>query len=170
VPIGTGHNLTVLTVTVCHTLETVSQRRLLPTVTCKEVRVAHLLVVDDEPRIARLVSRVLVSHGYDVETAGTGEEALLKAAERDFDLVILDLLLPGIDGHTVLRELLARDSRARVLVLSALGDFEVRAQCLEEGAVDYVSKPFAVADLLARVDAQLADAPSEVPPAGRSTA
>jgi DNA-binding response OmpR family regulator len=139
-------------------------------VTCKEVRVAHLLVVDDEPRILRLVSRVLVSHGHDVETASTGEEALVKAAALDFDLVILDLLLPGIDGHTVLRELLAGNSRARVLVLSALGDVEAREQCLQEGAVDYVAKPFAVADLLDRVDVQLAQAPTEAPPAGWRTA
>lgn len=131
---------------------------------------ALLLVVDDEPRIARLVSRVLVSQGHDVETASTGEEALLKAAARTFDLVILDLLLPGIDGHTVLRELLARNSRARVMVLSALGDLEARAQCLREGAVDYVAKPFVVADLLARVDTQLARAPTDAPPADWRTA
>jgi len=132
--------------------------------------VAHLLVVDDEPRIVRLVSRVLESQGHAVETASTGEEALLKAAALDFDLVILDLLLPGIDGHTVLRELLATNSRVRVLVLSALGDLEARAECLQEGAVDYVAKPFAVAELLARVDVQLAQAPTEVPPAGWRTA
>ena len=129
----------------------------------------HLLVVDDEPRIVRLVSRVLVSQGHDVETASTGEEALLKAAAFDFDLVILDLLLPGIDGHSVLRELLAKNSRARVLVLSALGDVEARAQCLREGAVDYVAKPFGLADFLARVDVQLAQATTEVPPAGWRT-
>jgi two-component system OmpR family response regulator len=139
-------------------------------VSCKEVRVAHLLVVDDEPRIVRLVSRVLVSQGYSVETASTGEEALLKAATVDFDLVILDLLLPGIDGHTVLRELLAKDSRARVMVMSALGDFEAREQCLQEGAVDYLAKPFALADLLAMVGAQLAQTPTEAPPADRTTA
>ncbi len=131
---------------------------------------AHLLVVDDEPRIVQLVSRVLVSQGHGVETASTGEEALLKAAAFNFDLVILDLLLPGINGHTVLRELLSRNSRARVLVLSALGDPEARAQCLRAGAVDYVAKPFALADLLARVDVQLAQAPTEVPPASRGTA
>jgi DNA-binding response OmpR family regulator len=139
-------------------------------VTCKEVRVAHLLVVDDEPRILRLLSRVLVSQGHGVETASTGEEGLLKAAAVDFDLVILDLLLPGIDGYAVLRELRARDSRARVLVLSASGDFEARAECLREGAGDYVAKPFALADLLARVEAQLAPAPTEAPPAGWRTA
>ena len=85
------------------------------------------------------------------------------AADRDFALVILDLLLPGIDGHGVLRELLARDSRARVLVLSAVGDVESRVQCLRAGAVDYLAKPFAVAELLARVDSRLAEAPTAAP-------
>ena len=121
---------------------------------------AHLLVVDDEPRIARFVSRALESQGHGVETARTGEEALLKAAALDFDLTILDLLLPGIDGHAVLRELLAQDSRARVLVLSAVGDVESRVQCLRAGAADYLAKPFAVAELLARVDSRLAQAPA----------
>jgi two-component system, OmpR family, response regulator len=125
--------------------------------------VAHLLVVDDEPRIARFVSRALGSQGHAVETARTGEDALLMAADRDFALVILDLLLPGIDGHGVLRELLARDSQARVLVLSAVGDVESRVQCLRAGAVDYLAKPFAVAELLARVDSRLAEAPTPAP-------
>jgi two-component system, OmpR family, response regulator len=125
--------------------------------------VAHLLVVDDEPRIARFVSRALESHGHAVETARTGEEALLKAHDHDFALVILDLLLPGIDGHAVLRELLARDSRTRVLVLSAVGDVESRVQCLRAGAVDYLAKPFAVAELLARVDSRLVDSPAAGP-------
>jgi two-component system copper resistance phosphate regulon response regulator CusR len=125
--------------------------------------VAHLLVVDDEPRIARFVSRALGSQGHAVETARTGEDALLMAADRDFALVILDLLLPGIDGHGVLRELLARDSQARVLVLSAVGDVESRVQCLRAGAVDYLAKPFAVAELLARVDSRLAEAPTPSP-------
>jgi DNA-binding response OmpR family regulator len=122
--------------------------------------VAHLLVVDDEPRIARFVSRALEAHGHSVVTARTGEDALQRAAEHDFALVILDLLLPGIDGHGVLRELLARDGSARVLVLSAVGDVESRVQCLRAGAVDYLAKPFAVAELLARVDSRLTDAPT----------
>jgi two-component system copper resistance phosphate regulon response regulator CusR len=125
--------------------------------------VAHLLVVDDEPRIARFVSRALESHGHTVEVARTGEEALLKAAEHEFALVILDLLLPGLDGHAVLRELVTRDSRSRVLVLSAVGDVESRVQCLRAGAVDYLAKPFAVAELLARVDSRLAETPSSTP-------
>jgi two-component system, OmpR family, response regulator len=124
---------------------------------------ARLLVVDDEPRIARFISRALESQGHAVETARTGEEALLKAAGHDYDLVILDLLLPGIDGHAVLRELLVQDSGMRVLVLSAVGDVESRVQCLRAGAVDYLAKPFAVAELLARVDSRLTEAPAPAP-------
>ena len=124
---------------------------------------AHLLVVDDEPRIARFVSRALESHGHAVVTARSGEDALVRAAEHDFDLVILDLLLPGIDGHAVLRELLAEDSAAKVLVLSAVGDVESRVQCLRAGAVDYLAKPFAVAELLARVDSRLTEARAAAP-------
>jgi len=125
--------------------------------------VAHLLVVDDEPRIARFVSRALESQGHIVEVARSGEDALAKAAEQDFALVILDLLLPGLDGHAVLRRLVARDSRARVLVLSAVGDVESRVQCLRAGAADYLAKPFAVAELLARVDSRLTEAPATAP-------
>lgn len=123
----------------------------------------RLLVVDDEPRIVRFISRALEAHGHAVESARTGEDALLKAADHDFDLIILDLLLPGIDGHAVLRELVAQDSGARVLVLSAVGDVESRVQCLRSGAVDYLAKPFAVAELLARVDSRLSEAPTPVP-------
>jgi two-component system copper resistance phosphate regulon response regulator CusR len=125
--------------------------------------VAHLLVVDDEPRIARFVSRALGSQGHVVETAGTGEEALLKARDRDFDLVVLDLLLPGLDGHEVLRQMVLQDRGMRVIVLSAVGDVESRVQCLRAGAVDYLAKPFAVAELLARVDSRLTEAPAAAP-------
>jgi two-component system copper resistance phosphate regulon response regulator CusR len=125
--------------------------------------VAHLLVVDDERRIARFVSRALESQGHVVETARTGEEALRKAAEQDFGLVILDLLLPGIDGYDVLTGLLAQDESARVLVLSAVGDVESRVQCLRAGAADYLAKPFAVAELLARVDSRLAEPSAPTP-------
>ena len=124
---------------------------------------ARLLVVDDEPRIARFISRALESQGHVVETARTGEDALVRAADHDFDLVILDLLLPGIDGHAVLRELLVQDPGTRVLVLSAVGDVESRVQCLRSGAVDYLAKPFAVAELLARVDSRLTEAPAPAP-------
>jgi two-component system, OmpR family, response regulator len=125
--------------------------------------VAHLLVVDDEARICRFVSRALEAHGHSVETARTGEDALEMASSRDFALILLDLLLPGLDGYEVLEQLVALDSTTRVLVLSAVGDVESRVQCLRMGAVDYLPKPFAVAELLARVDARLMEQPTRAP-------
>jgi DNA-binding response OmpR family regulator len=125
--------------------------------------VAHLLVVDDEPRICRFVSRALVAHGHLVETARTGEDALAAAGGGDFDLIVLDLLLPGIDGYDVLARLLAQNEQARVLVLSAVGDVESRVRCLRMGAMDFLPKPFAVAELLARVDSRLVARPTRPP-------
>ena len=121
---------------------------------------ARVLVVDDEPRICRFVSRALTAHGHTVETSTSGVDALQRAAERAFDLIVLDLLMPGIDGFAVLDSLLAQDSTTRVLVLSAVGDVEAKVQCLRRGAVDYLAKPFAIAELLARVDARLTEHPA----------
>jgi two-component system, OmpR family, response regulator len=126
---------------------------------------ARLLVVDDEPRICRFVSRALTAQGHVVETAVSGEDAIQRAAARPFDLVVLDLLLPGVDGFEVLQSLRAQDSSLRVLVLSAVGDIDARVHCLRMGAVDYLAKPFAVAELIARIDARLTDAPAR--PASR---
>jgi len=122
--------------------------------------VTRVLVVDDEPRICRFVSRALTAHGHSVETSTSGADALLRAAERTFDLVVLDLLMPGIDGFAVLDRLLALETVPRVLVLSAVGDVEAKVQCLRRGAVDYLAKPFAIAELLARVDARLTEHPA----------
>ena len=127
---------------------------------------ARVLVVDDEPRICRFVSRALTAHGHVVETSTGGADALARAAERSFDLVVLDLLMPGMDGFAVLNGLLERDGSSKVLVLSAVGDVEAKVQCLRGGAVDYLAKPFAIAELLARVDARLV-AHSAVPSTSR---
>lgn len=124
---------------------------------------ARLLVVDDEPRITRFVARALTAHGHTVDTTGTGEDALRLSGLQDYALVILDLLMPGIDGYEVLDQLRHTDSSARVMVLSAVGDVEARVQCLRMGAVDYLAKPFAVAELLARVDARLAGPAHKAP-------
>src|SRR5437763_13076919 len=116
---------------------------------------ARLLVVDDEPRICRFVSRALSAQGHVVETAVSGEDALERVAARPFDLVVLDLLLPGAEGFAVLQGLRAQDSSVRVLVLSAVGDVEARGHCLRDGAVGYLAKPFPVADPIAPVYARL---------------
>jgi two-component system KDP operon response regulator KdpE len=110
----------------------------------------RILVVDDEPEIVRTLRLVLTGHGYGVVTATTGEEALAEVAHRLPDLVLLDLMLPGIDGLEVLRQLRQR-SAVPVIVLSARGEELTKVQALDLGADDYVNKPFGASELLARV-------------------
>lgn len=120
-----------------------------------------ILVVDDEPGILRFIRRALESEGYTVFTASDGSEGLRLAAEHRPALVILDLVMPGLSGTAVLAALLTDRSDARVLVLSAVGDVQARVRCLDAGAVDFLPKPFAVAELLARVRSRLRDANGE---------
>jgi two-component system OmpR family response regulator len=125
----------------------------------------RLLVVDDEPRIVSFVSRALSAEGFRVDSAQDGARALQLARSGRYELVVLDLLLPGLDGLSVLRGILESRPEQRVLVLSALSDVESKVRCLELGATDFVSKPFALAELLARVRARLRH--SAGPPDGR---
>jgi DNA-binding response OmpR family regulator len=130
---------------------------------------ARLLVIDDEPEICRFVERALQSAGHDVTSCHDGMRGLQLAAERDFDLIVLDLAMPDVDGMMVLAAVLARDPAQRVIVLSARGAVDVRVACLERGAADFVAKPFAVRELLARVEARLsAHRDSSVPSTLRS--
>jgi DNA-binding response OmpR family regulator len=111
-----------------------------------------ILVVDDEPGIIRFVRRALESNGHTVLTAHDGSTALTLSGEHDPDLVILDLLMPGLSGLGVLAAILAERPQTRILVLSAVGDVQMRVRCLELGAADYLMKPFAIAELIARVN------------------
>jgi two-component system copper resistance phosphate regulon response regulator CusR len=113
--------------------------------------VARILVVDDEPRICRFVSRALEGDGHAVTTTGTGAEALKLAAKRHYALIVLDLMLPGIGGIEVLRRVIGVRPDQRVLVLSAIGDVATKVACFSSGAIDYLPKPFALAELVARV-------------------
>lgn len=115
---------------------------------------ARVLVVEDEPNIAEFIRRGLTYKGYEVEVAHTGEEALDLAWERPVDLVILDLMLPGIDGIEVCRRLRAAGEVA-IIVLTARDKIDDKVKGLEAGADDYVTKPFAFEELLARVRAAL---------------
>jgi len=115
----------------------------------------RLLVVDDEPRILDFLRRALGAHGYTVDTASDGEEALTALAGTDYDLVLLDLMLPGVDGLAVLREAKASGGGPPVLVLSARSDVHVKVGCLELGAADYLTKPFALVELVARIRARI---------------
>lgn len=115
----------------------------------------RLLVVEDEKRIADFLSRGLQGAGYAVDTAHSGGEALERTRGADYDLVILDLMLPDMDGMQVLETLRAGETRPPVLILSARGALEDRVKGLETGADDYLVKPFAFVELLARVRALL---------------
>ena len=114
-----------------------------------------VLVVDDEPRIASFVSRALSAEGFRVDSAPDGVHGFDLARSGRYELVVLDLLLPGMDGITVLERLMDERPQQRVLVLSALSDVEEKVRCLELGASDYLSKPFALKELVARVRARL---------------
>ena len=115
---------------------------------------SRVLVVDDEPQILRALQTSLRGAGYEVETATTGEQALTAAAVRPPDAVILDLVLPDMRGTEVTRELRAWTS-APVIVLSVVGDEGEKVAALDAGADDYVTKPFGVDELLARLRASL---------------
>src|SRR5262245_30613498 len=110
-------------------------------------RMARILVVDDEPRICRFVSQVLERDGHAVSVAANGPDAIRLSGEEEYALVVLDLILPGLSGLDVLRAMLADRPGQRVLVLSAVGDVATKVECFRNGAVDYLAKPFAVAEL-----------------------
>jgi DNA-binding response OmpR family regulator len=127
-----------------------------------------VLVVEDEPTIAEVVSRYLERAGYLTLVASDGQEALATAGERWPDLVVLDLMLPRIDGLEVMRRLRERDrGRLPIILLTAKGEESDRIVGLRLGADDYVVKPFSPAELVARVDAVLrrVDAPVDERPA-----
>jgi two-component system OmpR family response regulator len=126
---------------------------------------ATFLVVDDEQRICRFVARALTANGYQVDTAATGEQALRLASANEYALIILDLIMPGMTGYEVLQRLVDSDPAQRVLVLSAVGDVDSKVRCLRLGAVDYLSKPFAIAELIERVKRRVHE--RVVPPASR---
>src|SRR6478752_3585045 len=115
-----------------------------------------VLVVDDEPTIAEVVSRYLERAGYRTRIAADGAQALEAAAQERPDLVVLDLMLPRIDGLEVMRRLREQDrDRIAVILLTAKGEESDRVIGLRLGADDYVVKPFSPAELVARVDAVL---------------
>ncbi len=114
----------------------------------------RILVVDDDPEIVSFVKRGLAYEGYTVDTASDGTEALAKARDREPNLVILDIMMPGIDGIEVSKRL-RQASDVSILMLTAKGTVADRVAGLESGADDYLVKPFAFDELLARVRALL---------------
>jgi two-component system, OmpR family, response regulator ResD len=116
----------------------------------------EILVVDDEPTIGEVVSRYLERAGYATRVAGDGNRALALHGERAADLIVLDLMLPGVDGLEVMRRIRSdRTRRPAIILLTAKGEESDRIVGLSLGADDYVVKPFSPAELVARVDAVL---------------
>jgi two-component system copper resistance phosphate regulon response regulator CusR len=115
----------------------------------------RVLLVEDDPRIARFVSQGLREQTYAVDVTADGEDALYKASINDYDAVILDVMIPGRDGFEVCRELRAAGSNVPVIMLTARDAIEDRITGLDTGADDYLTKPFEVAELLARLRALL---------------
>jgi two-component system KDP operon response regulator KdpE len=114
----------------------------------------RVLVVDDEPQIRRAMRTSLEAHGYEVRTVGTGEEAVVSAAEDDPELVLLDLGLPDLDGTEVIRRVRSF-SKVPIIVLSVRDRQTDKVAALDAGADDYVTKPFGVDEVLARLRAAL---------------
>jgi two-component system, OmpR family, response regulator len=115
----------------------------------------RVLVIDDEEAIRSGLSRALSIEGLAIELAENGEEGLRRALAQHYDLVILDLLMPSMDGQAVLRQLLRDKPEQVVLVLSCLADVQSKVDCFELGARDYLAKPFSLAELIARIRNQL---------------
>ena len=114
-----------------------------------------MLLVDDEEAIRSALSRALAAEGLEVDLAETGAEGLERALAEQYDLVILDLLMPSMDGRAVLRQLLRGRPGQAVLVLSCLADVRSKVDCFDLGARDYLTKPFSLDELIARVRNQL---------------
>ncbi|MBQ3393223.1 MAG: response regulator transcription factor [Lachnospiraceae bacterium] len=114
----------------------------------------NILLVEDEEKLARFVELELVHEGYRVDKSDNGREALEKALEEDYDLVLLDIMLPGLNGLEVLRRLL-KEKEVPVILLTARDAVMDKVSGLDAGAVDYITKPFAIEELLARIRAAL---------------
>ncbi len=126
----------------------------------------RILLVEDEPSLVLTLSDRLLAEGYRVETAGDGNTALERALAEPFDLILLDILLPGRDGLEVCRELRARGSQVPVLMLTARGQVVDRVVGLKLGADDYLTKPFEMIELLARIEALLRRSHTPMTPTG----
>ncbi|WP_010272045.1 response regulator transcription factor [Paenibacillus senegalensis] len=114
-----------------------------------------LLIIEDEPTLAKLLSYNLAQEGYDVQVAEHGGEGLKMALQHHYDLILLDIMLPGMNGFEVLEKLRRNGNQTPVIVLTARNAEEEIVQGLKHGADDYITKPFGVAELLARVGAVL---------------
>jgi two-component system OmpR family response regulator len=123
----------------------------------------RILVVEDQPKMARLIRRGLQEDGFSVDVAGKGEDALWMAGSAPYDAVVLDVMLPGIDGFETCRRLRADSVWAPILMLTARDSIEDRVAGLDQGADDYLVKPFSFAELAARLRALIRRGDQERP-------
>ncbi|HTU10482.1 MAG TPA: response regulator transcription factor [Allosphingosinicella sp.] len=112
----------------------------------------HVLLIEDDARVAAYVAKALREEGHLVDHRADGRAGLLQASSERYDLIILDRMLPQVDGMKILQTLRATGDRTPVLILSALGDTDERVKGLRAGGDDYLPKPFAVSELIARVE------------------
>jgi two-component system response regulator ResD len=117
--------------------------------------VKKILIVDDERQMQTLISFCIKSPNFDVETASSGQEAISFLDEQRFDLMLLDIMMPGMDGFQVLKILNKRNISVPVIILSAIGETDPIVEGLNLGAYDYITKPFEPKELVARVNAVL---------------
>lgn len=115
----------------------------------------RILIIEDEEKIARVLQLELEFEGYETGTAHTGPDGLIKYREQAWDLVLLDLMLPGLNGLDVLRRIRATEMQTPVILLTAKNDVEDKVAGLDLGANDYVTKPFEIDELLARIRAAM---------------
>ena len=113
----------------------------------------RILVVEDDPKIASFLTNSFSQAGFSVDRFESGEDGLRSARENEYDAAIVDLMLPGLDGLSMIQEMRAEKVRTPVIVLSAKREVDDRVECLQHGADDYVGKPFAFSELLARTHA-----------------
>ena len=112
---------------------------------------ARLLIVDDKEQMRDVLQKFLAAEGYQIETAANGKEALEKIAKQNFSLILSDIKMPGIDGDELLAEILKRDARAVVILMTAFGSIEAAVSAIKRGAADYISKPFQMDEVLLRI-------------------
>ena len=116
----------------------------------EQIEKKSILLVEDEEKLARFVELELTHEGYNVEKSGNGREALELALQNYYDLILLDIMLPGLNGLEVLRRLL-KEQEVPVILLTARDAVMDKVSGLDAGAVDYITKPFAIEELLARI-------------------
>ena len=119
----------------------------------------RILIVEDEKKLCELIERALKAERYAVDTAGDGETGWALASAYDYDLVVLDLMLPGLSGSDILQRIRRRNQQVPILILTARDATEEKVRNFEAGADDYLTKPFAFAELLMRVKALLRRGP-----------